>query len=121
VHELSLAHDVLRTCAAALPPGARLERVSVAVGELSAVEPDLLRFAWEAVVAGGPHEHAQLAIEWRPARQVCEACGEVPERASGTWLRLCPRCAGPLQVTGGQELDVLELAYDPGPEGTPPP
>jgi len=113
MHELGLAHDVLRLCAARLPGGAaRLVRVRLAVGELSAVEPDLMRFAWEAVVAGTPHAESMLEVEWRPARQVCEACGEVPERAAGSWLRLCPRCERPLRIEGGQELDVLDLAYD---------
>lgn len=122
MHELGLAEDVLRACAAKLPAAAHLERVRLAVGELAAVEPDLLRFAWTAVTEGGPHAGAVLEIEWRPARQVCEACGDVPERASGSWLRLCPRCARPLRVDGGQELDVLELAYDaPEPEGSPAP
>jgi hydrogenase nickel insertion protein HypA len=89
--------------------GGRLESVTVAVGELSAVEPDLLAFAWEAVTAGGPDAGSRLLVEWRPARQTCTACGEVAERAEGTWLRLCPRCELPLRVEGGDELDVLHV------------
>ena len=119
MHELSLAHDVLRVCAARLPAGdARLGRVRLAVGELSAVEPDLLRFAWEAVVMGTPHAESVLEVEWRPARQVCEACGDVPERAAGSWLRLCPHCGQPLKVEGGQELDVIDLTYETTDETT---
>jgi hydrogenase nickel incorporation protein HypA/HybF len=114
MHELSLARDVLRVCIARLEGApARLERVRVAVGELSAIEPDLLRFAWEAVVAGGPHADARIEVDWRPARQVCDACGDVQERAAGSWLRLCPRCERPLRIEGGQELDVLEMSYEP--------
>ena len=114
MHELSLAQDVLRMCAAQLggEPG-RIERVRIAVGELSAVDPDLLRFAWEAVTNGGRHEGAALEVDWRPALQRCDACGEEPERATGSWLRHCPRCGGALRVEGGQELDVLELSYSP--------
>jgi hydrogenase nickel insertion protein HypA len=114
MHELSLAQDVLRTCAARLngTPG-RLERVRLAVGELAAVEPDLLRFAWEAVTAGGPHEGAALEIEWHAARQVCVACGRTGDRARGAWLMLCAHCHGALRVEGGQELDVIDMAYAP--------
>jgi hydrogenase nickel incorporation protein HypA/HybF len=115
MHELGLALEVQRLCRARLEqagPG-RLERVRLAVGELSAAEPELLRFAWEAVTGGGPDAGSVLEIEWRPARQTCEHCGDIPERTSGTWLRLCPRCGGPLRVEGGRELDVLEFTYVP--------
>jgi len=113
MHELGVASEVLRVCRASAGSGcARLERVTLAVGELSAVEPDLLRFAWEAATAGSPDAGAVLEIEWRPARQVCEACGDIAERATGSWLRLCPRCERPLRVEGGQELDVLHLSYE---------
>jgi hydrogenase nickel incorporation protein HypA/HybF len=87
--------------------------VRVAIGELAAVEPDLLAYAWEAVVAGGPDAQARIEVEWRPARLVCAACGEVAERAPGSWFRLCPTCGQPVRVEGGDELDVLNLTYTP--------
>ena len=89
----------------------RIEAVRIAVGELAAVEPDLLGFAWEAVVAGGPHAASRLDVVWCPATQHCSRCGEVKERVEGSWLRLCPDCGQPLQVTGGDELDVLEVTF----------
>ena len=112
MHELGLAHDVLRACAAQVPAGGRITRVRLIVGDLAAVEPDLLRFGWQAVVEGTPHAGSVLEIDWRPARQVCEACGEIPERAAGSWLKLCPRCERPLRVEGGQELEVRDLTYE---------
>lgn len=115
MHELGIASEAHRICRANLadPARMRLVRVRLAVGELSAVEPDLLRFAWEAVVAGGPDEGCTLEIDWRPARQVCETCGEAAGRAPGSWLRLCPRCGQPLRVEGGQELDVVQFEAEP--------
>lgn len=89
----------------------RLVSVRVAVGELSAVEPDLLSFAWDAVTAGGPDAGSRLVIERHDARQICGACGEVAERAAGSWLRLCPRCDLPLRVEGGDELDLLQIEF----------
>lgn len=95
--------------------GGALEWVGVVVGELSAVEPDLLEFAWQAVIAGGEDAQARLIIDWKSARQLCDGCGEIPERAPGSWLRLCPRCERPLTVEGGGELDVATVAFE-GPD-----
>jgi hydrogenase nickel insertion protein HypA len=116
MHELSLITEVYRAARANVEArgGGRLERVDLAVGELAAVEPDLLGFAWQAVTEGGPDAGATLKVEWRLARQVCDSCGDIPERAAGSWLRLCPHCERPLRVEGGDELDILRLAYDPG-------
>jgi hydrogenase nickel incorporation protein HypA/HybF len=115
MHELSLVTEVHRACRARVDAqgGGRLEHVTIAVGELSAVEPDLLAFAWEAVTAGGPDAGAVLEVEWRPARQTCADCGEIAERAPGSWLRLCPRCQQPLYIEGGDELDILRFSFTP--------
>ena len=79
---------------------------------MAAVEPDLLQFAWEAVVADGFDEGAVLQIEWRPVTQHCPACGVVEEPVPGSWLRPCPTCGAPLRLEGGRELDVVSFAYD---------
>ncbi len=123
MHEMSLAAEMYRVCRAQLEGRpARIERVVVAVGELSAVEPDLLRYAWEALVVDTPDAGAKLDIEWHHARQTCEACGEIREHVSGSWLKLCPRCERPLRIEGGQELDVMRLSFVPlDPSGAPTP
>jgi hydrogenase nickel incorporation protein HypA/HybF len=123
VHELSIATEIHRACRRRIATAgpARLERVTIRVGELSAVEPELLRFAWEAITAGGPDAGSRLEIEWRPATQVCEDCGRTAERAPGAWIAACPSCGRPLRIEGGLELDLLEFAYaaDGAPEATP--
>ena len=112
MHEMSIAVEILRVAREALPDGeGRLEEVRVAVGELASVEPDLLTWAFEALLAGDPDEGARLVVEWRAARQECDACGTIPDRAPGTWLRLCPRCGDALRVSGGDELDVLRVSF----------
>jgi len=92
--------------------GGRLHAVVARVGELTAVEPELLRFAWEAVTAEGPDAGAVLDVEWCPTRQVCASCGEIDGRQPGSWLRLCPRCAAPLSLEGGQELELTRISFD---------
>ena len=109
MHEMGVVQEVYRIAreAADANGGGRLTSVTVAVGELAAIEPDLLSFAWEAVTAAGPDAGSKLLVEWHPARQICSACGVVAERAPGSWLRLCPACSLPLRIEGGDELDVL--------------
>jgi len=116
MHETGLAieaHKIARAAADARR-GGPIESVTLVVGELSAVEPELLAFAWEAVVSGTPDAGARLVVEWRRASQHCAACGDIAERAAGSWLRLCPRCGGPLAVTGGDELDVRSVVFCEG-------
>lgn len=115
MHEMGLALEILKATrkAAEVRPVGQLEDVQVMVGELSSVEPDLLVYAWEAATKGCPEEGSTLTVLWQPARQICAACGEVEERAAGTWLRLCPRCDLPLQVTGGDDLAVRTCRFHP--------
>jgi hydrogenase nickel incorporation protein HypA/HybF len=111
---MSVATELYRVCRSELRArgGERLDEVRIAVGELSAIEPELLAFAWQALVEGGPDAGARLEIEWHPARQRCPACGEVAQRQPGSWLRLCPDCESPLHLEGGHELDILTLAFE---------
>jgi Zn finger protein HypA/HybF involved in hydrogenase expression len=99
--------------------GGHLQTVRLAVGELSAVEPELLAYAWEAVVTDGPDAGAELVIEWHPAIQHCSGCGEDKQRSEGSWMRLCPDCGLPLEVTGGDELDILDLSFEPAGDDPP--
>lgn len=116
MHELGIASEAHRLARASLPdPSLRLVSVWLAVGELSGVEPELLRYAWEAVTAEGPDAGCALEIEWRPARQVCDGCGATAERPGGSWLRECPRCAKTLRIEGGQDLDLVRLEAGPAP------
>ncbi|HNX50686.1 MAG TPA: hydrogenase maturation nickel metallochaperone HypA [Thermoanaerobaculaceae bacterium] len=114
MHELSIAQEILSNVRTALEPypEARLERVRVAVGELTAIEPELLRFAWEALLEGTPEAGCELDVEWRPATQHCAACGVPKTRPPRGWLPLCGDCGGPLRVDGGQELDLLQVSFE---------
>jgi hydrogenase nickel incorporation protein HypA/HybF len=113
MHEMGLALEILKACrqAAAGRDVGPLEEVLVDVGELSAVEPDLLRYAWEAAIAGQPEDGARLTVDWQPVKQTCGACGDIPERAPGSWLRQCPRCSALLAVSGGDALTVRSCRF----------
>ncbi len=111
MHEFGIALEILKTCreAAAEFRGARISKVRIAVGELTAIEPDLLDSAWEAAIADQPEEGSKLEIEFRPAHQFCPECQAEKPRSEGSWMRLCPDCGMPLMIDGGDELDVLQL------------
>lgn len=113
MHETSIALEILKTSETILAQhgGSRILRVKVAVGELSAVEPELLRYAWEAVTVGGPAEGSRLEVDFLPARQVCPTCGPVA-RAPGAWVPLCLSCGAPLLVEGGKELDLVQVEFE---------
>jgi hydrogenase nickel incorporation protein HypA/HybF len=111
MHEMGIVVEIYRVCreTVAHHGGGRIHAVRLEVGELAAVEPDLISFAWEAVTADGPHAGSKLDITWCVATQHCSSCGENKERSEGTWLRICPDCGSLLEVDGGRQLDILDL------------
>ena len=117
MHETGIAVSILEAAVRLIGSGS-LEQVRVAVGELSSVEPELLEFAWEAVVTDTPHAGSKLEIEWRPARQHCRLCGEDKPRDGGGWHFFCPDCERPLEVEGGYDLDLLQITYNDETETT---
>ena len=121
VHETAIALEVLRASQKTLAQhgGGKLVRVKVAVGELSAVLPELLIYAWEAAAAGTSAKGAALDVEFCPAVQRCPSCGPVARQA-GVWVPLCPACGSPLQVEGGMELDLLQVEFEPDGGGCEP-
>ncbi len=95
----------------------RVTRVDLAIGRLSGVCVDSIRFAFEMLSPGTILEKAQLAIREPPAVGRCLACGaeaEIEDLGA-----LCPRCASPdVSIEGGRELvlESIELE-DPTPCG----
>jgi len=82
--------------------------VCLKIGELSGVEPELLRSAYEIVRPGTLCSDAELEIVESAARWICRGCGRALER--GAVLR-CPECREPGRLESGDEilLESLEL------------
>lgn len=66
MHEMGVASSVLEALATEMRqhPGKRVSQVGLRIGEFVAVDPDSLRFCFEAIVKGSNLEPLSLEIEW---------------------------------------------------------
>ena len=78
-----------------------VERVVVSIGELSGVEVELLRTAYETYRTRTICERAPLDVTFVPAEWVCRPCA-APVGAAG--IRRCPACGGPATLQRGDEI-----------------
>ncbi|MGH9679769.1 MAG: hydrogenase maturation nickel metallochaperone HypA [Candidatus Acidiferrales bacterium] len=97
-------------------PGRHIAKVGVRIGELAGVDPDAMRFCFEALVQGTELEPLALDVDYRPRRHECLGCGEF--FSPGLEDPACPRCRG--IDSRFLEGDELELAYLEVEDGTCP-
>jgi len=109
MHELGIANSVLEAVRTemGLHPGTYPCKVGVRIGEMAAVDPESLRFCFEAIISHTDLESLELGIEFCPRRHRCLLCGS--EFIVRDYDSRCPQCAT-LETTciSGDEL---ELAY----------
>jgi hydrogenase nickel incorporation protein HypA/HybF len=114
MHEMSLAEGILQIVEDHARSGAfrRVTAVVLEIGQLSGVEVEALRFAFDAVTRGSVAENAQMQVVSVPGTGWCLGCSR-----SVTVSQLydpCPHCGGyQIQVTGGSDMRVKELAVEP--------
>jgi len=109
MHELGIANSVLEAVRteSARYPGSKPRKVGVRIGTLTAIDPEALRFCFEAIVKDSEWEPLRLEIEICPQRQRCSACGH--EFLVQDYEVHCPSdCEADTTCVGGEELD---LAY----------
>jgi hydrogenase nickel incorporation protein HypA/HybF len=111
MHEMGVAMQIVEIATASIPghlPGARVAKVNLKVGKLSAIVPDSLRFCFSIATKDTALEGAELVIDTRPVVAVCKACGErwTIERPIFT----CQACeSGDLTLASGRELDITSI------------
>ncbi len=113
MHEMGIVAEVLAavTTAAESAGAVRVNRVRLTVGELTAVVPDSLQFAWEALAPGTPVEGAVLEVVETPARSRCVDCDL--EFEHDRFDRRCPACGSYLcEVLAGNELRIDDVDVD---------
>ena len=113
MHEMALAEGVREIVdqAARSHHARRVSVVRLEVGALAQVEAAALRFAFDFVKRGSLAADARLEIVPRDGRAWCLCCSQpVPLARRGD---ACPQCGShQLQVTGGEELRVLDLEVE---------
>ena len=92
MHELAIAEALIEQVGTELDRAGQkraVKRLELAVGRLSGVHCDCLRFAFELLSPGTPAEGAELSIREPPAISRCRQCGAV-DRDRGNGDRLSP-------------------------------
>ena len=80
-----------------------VKRLELAVGRLSGVHGDALRFSFELLAQGTPVDGAELFIRQPPAVARCRACGVSSEIEQV--VIVCPKCDSPeIVIEAGREL-----------------
>jgi hydrogenase nickel incorporation protein HypA/HybF len=109
MHELSIAEALIEQIGEELGRAGQrgtVKRLELAVGRLSGVHCDALRFGFEMLTEGTPLQGAELSIREPPAVARCGACGESTELAE--MVAACPRCGSPdIAIEEGRDL-ILE-------------
>jgi hydrogenase nickel incorporation protein HypA/HybF len=109
MHEMGIANSVLEAVRTemGLHPGTYPCKVGVRVGEMAAIDPEALRFCFEAMIQETDLALLELAIEVCPRRHRCHACER--EFIVRDYDCSCPQCSSlaTLCISGDQ----LELAY----------
>jgi len=109
MHELGIAQSVIDAVQTevAKRDGARPVKVGLRIGELSAIDPEALRFSFEALTRETVLEGLTLEIEVCPRRHRCGDCGT--EFDVKDFVFACPQCSSTRNdCISGEEL---ELAY----------
>jgi hydrogenase nickel incorporation protein HypA/HybF len=113
MHEMALCRGVVKILEeqASAQSYTRVKLVRLEIGPLATVEPEALRFCFEAATRGTLAENATLDIITAAASAWCFSCGEtvtITERNG-----VCPNCGSyQVHVTGGDELRIKELEVD---------
>ena len=113
MHEAGIAWQVIDACVAHLHNhgASHATCVGLRIGALASVDPDALRFCFDALKRDTPLDSAALSIEWR-SRFGC-ACEQTPV-VSGAQPGVCPSCGAAESLADAFALDIRYLEFDDG-------
>ncbi|HKS76761.1 MAG TPA: hydrogenase maturation nickel metallochaperone HypA [Terriglobales bacterium] len=109
MHEMGIANSVIEGVRREMRryPASVASKVGVKIGELTAIDPEALRFCFEAMLRDTDLAGLRLEIEICPRRHRCRACGN--QFVVENYEFRCPLCGNAeSECVSGDEL---ELAY----------
>lgn len=107
MHELSIMENALAV-AIEQSAGRIITRIDMAVGELTAVVPDALQFAFEVLSKGTAAESATLHVEHIPVSCHCATCDK--DFIVNNFHYECPECQTvTTAIVQGQELHLISI------------
>jgi hydrogenase nickel incorporation protein HypA/HybF len=106
MHELSIANSVVELCAERAM-GARVLRVTLEIGRLSAVMPDAIRFCFDVCAKDTVVEGATLEIVETPGLARCLDCGGSVDMTD--LLEHCACGSVNLELLAGAELKIKQM------------
>lgn len=106
MHEVGITMEIV-AIAAERAGAARVRRVVVEIGRLTAVLPDAVRFCFDACAEGTAVAGASLEIVEIPGRARCRACGG--ELALDRPFGVCACGNTDLEWLAGEELRVTRV------------
>ncbi|GAB6904204.1 putative hydrogenase nickel incorporation protein HypA [Desulfosarcina cetonica] len=114
MHEMGIAMEIVEIAKASIPAdmhGAKIQRVNLQVGKLSAIVADSLRFCFDLVIKETPLEGAELVIEELPVVAHCKDCQHRWTVTEPVFL--CPACqSGSLDILSGRELEIKSIEIE---------
>jgi hydrogenase nickel incorporation protein HypA/HybF len=106
MHELGITQEIIEI-AAEHSKGARVTRVVLEIGKLSAVLPDAVRFCFDLCSQGTVVEGATLDIIETPGQARCRDCGALVELEKP--FGICACGGSDLEWLTGEELKIKEM------------
>ena len=118
MHEMGIANSILEGAAQELRrhAGCRATRIGVRIGELAAVDPGALSFAFEALTLDTEFAGLKLEVEYVPPRSRCHSCNR--EFDVRNFEFFCPICGAiNTERISGDELEFKYLEIEDEEEG----
>lgn len=113
MHEMSVTRSILEIVRREMAANdiKKLRKLKLRVGELTAIEPEALRFSFDVSIKGTALEGALLEIEETVLRGRCLKCFE--EFRITAFENRCPKCASTdIERISGHELDIISIEGD---------
>ena len=106
MHELGITQNIV-AIATEHANGAKVQRISLEIGQLTAIMPEAIRFCFDICAQGTVLAGATLEILERPGLGKCHTCDRIIELSQPFGVCDCGNTR--LDIIQGEELTIKEL------------